>query len=67
MEVQDLRNKSESELRKELTGLLEEQFKLRMQKGVGQLARPHELRRVRKDIARVKTVLNEKQREGKAS
>jgi large subunit ribosomal protein L29 len=64
MDVQDLRNKSESELRQELTGLLEEQFKLRMQKGVGQLARPHELRRVRKDIARVKTLLGEKTRQG---
>ena len=60
MEALDLRKKSESELREELTGLLKEQFNLRMQRGIGQLATPHDLRRVRRDIARVKTVLNEK-------
>ena len=67
MNAQELRAKSESELREELSGLLREQFNLRMQRGIGQLATPHELRRVRRDIARVQTVLNEKQREGKAS
>jgi len=67
MNAHDLRTKSENELRAELTGLLREQFNLRMQRGIGQLARPHDLQRVRKDIARVKTVLNEKQSKGKAS
>ena len=67
METQDLRNKSESELRDELGGLLKEQFNLRMQKGTGQLARPHELRRVRRDIARIKTILGEKSRQGEQS
>ena len=67
MNAHDLRAKNESELRDELSGLLREQFNLRMQRGIGQLATPHELRRVRKDIARVRTVLNEKQKEGKAS
>ena len=66
MEALDLRNKSEAELREELTGLLKEQFNLRMQRGIGQLATPHELRRVRRDIARVKTVLIEKNK-GEAS
>ena len=66
MEALDLRKKSESELREELTGLLKEQFNLRMQRGIGQLATPHDLRRVRRDIARVKTVLNEKTK-GEAS
>ena len=66
MEALDLRKKSESELREELTGLLKEQFNLRMQSGIGQLATPHDLRRVRRDIARVKTVLNEKTK-GEAS
>lgn len=66
MEALDLRKKSESELREELTGLLKEQFNLRMQRGIGQLAAPHELRRVRRDIARVQTVLNEK-KQGEAS
>jgi large subunit ribosomal protein L29 len=59
-----LRDKSDAELREELTGLLREQFNLRMQKGTGQLGQPSELRRVRRDIARVRTILNEKTREG---
>jgi large subunit ribosomal protein L29 len=67
MIAQELRAKKESELREELSGLLREQFNLRMQRGIGQLAKPHDLRRVRRDIARVRTVLNEKQKEGKAS
>jgi large subunit ribosomal protein L29 len=67
MIAQDLRVKNESELRNELTGLLQEQFNLRMQRGTGQLTTPHELRRVRRDIARVRTVLNEKKRAGEAS
>jgi len=66
MKAQDLRAKKESELRQELGDLLREQFNLRMQRGTGQLATPHEMRRVRKDIARVRTVLNEK-KQGEAS
>jgi large subunit ribosomal protein L29 len=67
MNAQDLKAKSEKELREQLSGLLREQFNLRMQKGTGQLTKPHELRRVRRDIARVNTVLNEKSREGTAA
>jgi large subunit ribosomal protein L29 len=67
MNAQELKAKSETELREELGGLLQEQFNLRMQKGTGQLARPHELARVRRDIARVKTVLSQKSLEGNAS
>ena len=67
MNAQDLRSRKESELREELSGLLKEQFNLRMQRGTGQLATPHDLRRVRRDIARVKTVLNEKGKQGEAS
>jgi large subunit ribosomal protein L29 len=67
MNAQDLRTKNESELREELSGLLQEQFNLRMQRGIGQLATPHDLRRVRRDIARVRTVLNEKKKDGEAS
>ena len=63
MNAQDLRQKNETELREELSGLLREQFNLRMQRGIGQLAKPHELRRVRRDIARLRTVLNEKKGE----
>jgi large subunit ribosomal protein L29 len=64
MNASELRSKSDAELREELTGLLREQFNLRMQKGTGQLGQPSELRRVRRDIARVQTVLNEKAKEG---
>ena len=64
MNIKDMRTQDEKGLREELTSLLQEQFNLRMQKGTGQLTQPNELRRVRRDIARVKTVLNEKNREG---
>ena len=62
MEIQEIRTKSTNELSSELSNLLQEQFKLRMQKGTGQLATPHELRRVRRDIARLKTILTEKKK-----
>ena len=64
MNANELRAKSDVELREELTGLLREQFNLRMQKGPGQLGQPSELRRVRRDIARVQTILNQKAKEG---
>lgn len=67
MNAHDLREKNEVELRKELTGLLREQFNLRMQRGIGQLPTPHDIRRVRRDIARIKTVLNEKSKSSEAS
>lgn len=60
MKAGDLRNKNAEELREELLGLLREQFNLRMQKGSGQLGQPHRLKTVRRDIARVYTVMNEK-------
>jgi large subunit ribosomal protein L29 len=41
--------------------LLKEQFNLRMQQGTGQLSRPSRMTEVRKDIARIKTLMNEKQ------
>lgn len=66
MNAKDLRNKSEQELREELLGLMREQFNLRMQRGTGQLARPDQMGKVRKNIARIKTVLNEKAKAGKA-
>ena len=60
MEAQELRSKNEGELQQELGELLKEQFNLRMQKGMGQLTATHQLRRVRRDIARVRTILREK-------
>jgi len=60
MKASELRNKSAEELRKQLLSLREEQFKLHMQKAVGQLAQTHLLRQSQRDIARIKTVLTEK-------
>ena len=60
MKASELRSKSEAELKEELQGLLREQFNLRMQKGTGQLSNPARMKTVRRDVARVMTVLNEK-------
>ncbi len=60
MKVKDLREKSSEELGEELLNLRKEQFNLRIQQATGQLTRPHEYRRVRKNIARVKTLIREK-------
>lgn len=64
MKANELRNKSEAELQEELIGLLKEQFNLRMQAGGGQGPRPHQFGVVRRNIARVKTVMNEKRKAG---
>jgi large subunit ribosomal protein L29 len=56
----DLRDKSPGELRTELAALLKEQFGLRMQKATQQLTNSSKIVRVRRDIARVKTLLNQK-------
>ena len=58
MDIKQLKSKTPAELQEQLVELRREQFNLRMQRGMGQLGKPHELTRVRKDIARVKTVLN---------
>ncbi|MDM8557561.1 50S ribosomal protein L29 [Candidatus Parabeggiatoa sp. HSG14] len=60
MKVRELREKSVNELKKELLELLREQFNLRMQKANGQLNRHTQLKNVRNDIARIKTILNER-------
>ncbi len=67
MNASDLRQKSSGELKTELDTLLREQFNLRMQKGTGQLSRPDQVRKVRRDIARIKTVLTEKTKAGEAA
>ncbi|CAH0993244.1 50S ribosomal protein L29 [Sinobacterium norvegicum] len=59
MNTTELKAKSVEELNAELLKLLEEQFKLRMQKATGQLNQSHLLKSTRRDIARVKTVLNQ--------
>ena len=60
MNTAELREKSVDELNQGLLGLLKDQFSLRMQKSSGQLAQTHLLGQVRRDIARVKTLINEK-------
>ena len=62
MDAADLKKKSIDELNEELVALRREQFNLRMQQATGELTHNHEHGRVRKDIARIKTVLNELQR-----
>ena len=59
MKASELRSKSEQELREELTALLREQFNLRMQRGINPDAvRSDQFTKVRRNIARVKTVMS---------
>ncbi|KKO43849.1 50S ribosomal protein L29 [Arsukibacterium ikkense] len=60
MKASELKAKSVEELNTELLGLLREQFNMRMQAATGQLAQTHLLKQVRRNIARVKTILTEK-------
>ena len=62
MNARELRAKSDDDLRKELLDLSREAFNLRVQKGIGQLSRPSQVGAVRRDIARVKTILSERER-----
>ncbi len=59
-DISELRGKSAAELQEVLIGLRQDQFKYRMQKNTGQLGQTHLLSAVKKDIARVKTLINEK-------
>lgn len=60
MKVQDIRAMSDDELSEELLKLSREQFNLRLQSATGQSARPDQFGKVRKDIARVKTIMRER-------
>ncbi|MFQ5659561.1 MAG: 50S ribosomal protein L29 [Gammaproteobacteria bacterium] len=59
MDAAELRKKNPEDLDALLMDLLREQFNLRMQKGSGQLSKPNQMKVVRRDIARIKTVLKE--------
>ena len=59
MKASDLRNKSAKDLGDELLNLRREQFALRMQRATGQGIKPNQFGKVRKDIARLKTVQSE--------
>lgn len=60
MKASEMRDKSVDELNGELKSLLKEQFNMRMQRGIGQMGQSHRFKEVRRDIARVKTILGEK-------
>ena len=60
LDVTELRGKSAQELNEVLLGLRKDQFNYRMQKSTGQLSQTHLLSVVKKDIARVKTLIGEK-------
>lgn len=60
MKAKDIRALSEQELNKELANLKEELFNLRFQHATGQLDNPLRIGQVKKDYARVKTILREK-------
>ena len=60
MKTTDIRKMSVEELNKKLKDLKEELFNLRFQNAINQLDNPHKIADVKKDIARVKTILNEK-------
>ncbi|OGA42498.1 MAG: 50S ribosomal protein L29 [Betaproteobacteria bacterium RIFCSPLOWO2_12_FULL_62_13] len=62
MKAAELRAKSKDELQQELAALLRAQFSLRMQKATQQLSNTSQLKKVRHDIARVRTVLAQKAR-----
>lgn len=59
--VSELTAKTVEELNTELSGLFREQFNLRMQRGSGQDVKPHNFKRVRREIARIKTIIHQKQ------
>lgn len=62
MKATDLRHKSDDELKAELLGLRKEAFNLRFQKATGQLENTARVNQVRRDIARIKTILTEKRK-----
>lgn len=66
MNAKELRQKSAAELQEELLGLRREQFNLRMAQATGQAAKPDQFAKVRRNIARLKTVLAERVHSDKA-
>lgn len=60
MNAKELRDKTPDQLREELASLKKESFNLRFQQATGSLENPARMRKVRRDAARVKTILNEK-------
>ena len=67
MKAADVRAKSDAELKEELLGLRKESFKLRFQSASGQLENTTRVKMVRRDIARIKTILGERNQAPAAS
>lgn len=67
MDAKEFRQKSTNELRTELLQLRREQFNLRMAQATGQTVKPDQFGKVRKNIARLKTVMGEQTRAAKGS
>ena len=63
MKADELREKSVDDLNERLLSLREDQFKLRMARAIGQLGQTHLLKQTKRDIARVKTILQQKAEE----
>ena len=59
MKASELRQKSKEELGTMLLDLSRERFNLKMQKGTGQLSKPDQVKKVRREVARIRTILNE--------
>ena len=66
LKADDLRNKTVEELNADLINIRNSQFKLRLQAATGEALKPHEFKAARRNIARIKTVLNEKAKAGSA-
>jgi large subunit ribosomal protein L29 len=60
MKASDVRSKTADELKEQLVDLKKEQFNLRFQRATQQLEKPAQVKKVRRDIARIKTILGEK-------
>lgn len=65
MKIEDLRAKSDDELRGALIDVKKEAFNLRFQTANGQLEKTHQVRQLRQDVARIKTLLGERGRAAK--
>ncbi len=65
MNTSELRQKTDDELREELLGMRKEQFNLRMQQATGQLGSTDQFGKVRRNIARLKTVMSERRNQAK--
>ena len=64
MKINEIRNMSVEDIEKKIIEVKNELFELRMKQATGNLEKPHMINKLRKDVARMKTVLTEKQKDG---